>query len=113
MVAKVSMMTTGRNASCVSGFVKRLRDNSQQKVVKFVVARQVFMLPEISTFTMAVRIAHMQKWNVLILFEEIGKSHPRITGVIVQPLWSQRQAAAEGQSYDQVKALCPEGRALN
>lgn len=100
------------NRSHVSGFVKKLKNNLGQKVVTFGVANEKFILPEKSTFTTAIRLADVCKWNVLILFDYNGSFHPRIMGVISHPLWSQVKAASDGAGYEAVKALCPEGRPL-
>lgn len=96
----------------VSGFVKGLKDNLGHKVATFMVLDQKFILPQTSTFTMAIRMAKLRHWNVLVMFDDDGTVHPKVTGVIVQPLWRQHNAAANGESYEAVKALCPNGRPL-
>ncbi len=78
----------------------------------FRVVKQQFLLPEISTFTTAIRLAELAGWNVLVLFDDNGDLHPRITGVIIRPLWKQVSAASEGGTYDEVVALCSKGRPL-
>lgn len=106
------MAESRKKRSHVSGFVKKLRENLGQKVVTFRVAGQRFIVPGTSTFATAIRMADICEWNVLVLFEEEGKVHPRITGIIHRPLWAQVSAASEGQPYDDVKAMCPDGRPL-
>ena len=105
-------MAESNKRSHVSGFVKNLRENLGQKVVTFRVAKRRFILPGKSTFATAIRVADLCEWNVLVLFEADEGAHPRITGIIERPLWSQVQAASEGKPFDDVKALCPEGRPL-
>lgn len=99
--------------SHVSGFVKRFREVKNQRTVSFVVRKQAFVLPGDSTFAMAIRIANLRKWNVLVLFETTDKKHPRITGIIELPEWKQVKAASDGVGYDEVCALRPSGKVLN
>lgn len=96
----------------VSGFVKNLKENHNQRVVTFRVANQRFVLPELSTFATAIRLASICGWNVLVFFENEGRAHPRVTGVIQRPLWAEVSAASKGWLYDEVNTICQGGRPL-
>lgn len=89
----------------VSGFVKGFKDNKEHGVVTFRVVKQKFVLPRTSTFAVEITAAQESNWNVLVLFNEDGTVHPKITGVITKPLWSQHSAASNGEDYVAVKAL--------
>lgn len=93
--------------SHVSGFIKRFKNNLDQKVITFWVVHQKFILPEKSTFATAIRAAHVSQQNILILFDNSGGRYPRITGVISQPRWAQVRAASLGEDYETIKTLYP------
>lgn len=89
----------------VSGFVKGWKDNKGHGVINFRVVKQKFVLPRASTFAVEITTAKESGWNVIVLFNEDGTVHPKITGVITKPLWRQRNAVTNGETYEVVKAL--------
>ena len=89
----------------VSGFVKGFHENCGHGVINFRVVEQKFVLPVISTFALEIIKARKNDWNVLVLFNDDGTFHPKVTGVIPRPKWRQHNAASNGESYETVKAL--------
>ena len=107
------MAETKNTRSYVAGFLKRVKYNKEQRVMTFVVAKQSFVLPSDSSFGVTIQDAELCNWNVLVLFEGSEYKHPRVLGIITKPLWAQVDAASKGDSFETIKALLPEGRALN
>jgi hypothetical protein len=88
--------------SHVCGFVKRLKG---QGTIFFTVSKRQFVLPASSTFAKVICSAKLQREIALVLYEESGKKHPKVTGVIQSPTWKQRKAAEEGLAYEAIDDL--------
>ena len=96
--------------SHVSGFVKKFRYNRMHKTITFVIAKQSFVIPSRTTFGALIRVANISKQNVLVIFDDSGRTHPKVLGVIGAPLWSQVSAASQGLDFEAVKAIYPKDR---
>jgi hypothetical protein len=107
------MATRRVSSNHVSGFVKALTEDYKNKVLVFRVAKQKFVLQHNSSFATFVRVANLCQWNILILFRQPNKGPVKVIGIIERPLWQQVRAAADGQTYEEIKDLCPNGRPLN